>query len=310
MSPTEEKLLQYLNEAHAAETALTRVLQSQILMTPRGRYRSLLERHLRETRDHGHRLEQRMQELGHGSAPLQALVGLAESVVGQLVALGKTPLDLVRGSGGEEKVLKNAKDTCASEALEIATYTAIECLARDVGDEETARLAISIRVEEERMLDAVLREIPRLTGAVVAAQLGGRRPDGATDRDGPERGRPRGRLKAVRTDAADLPIADYEKLTAAEIVARLRELAQADLATVEDYERRHQDRSTVLDRISSMRTQEPWPGFDALTAGEIRPRLEDADQELANRLYEYERAHKNRSSVLEVAARERERTHV
>jgi hypothetical protein len=36
--------------------------------------------------------------------------GLVESVVGPALALGKTPLDLLRGSGGEEKVLKNAKD--------------------------------------------------------------------------------------------------------------------------------------------------------------------------------------------------------
>ena len=32
--------MQYLNEAHATEPALTRVLQSQIAMTPRGSYRT------------------------------------------------------------------------------------------------------------------------------------------------------------------------------------------------------------------------------------------------------------------------------
>lgn len=49
-----------------------------------------------------------------------------------------TPYRLVRGTGGEEKVLKNAKDACASEALEIATYTALERLAHFAGDERTA----------------------------------------------------------------------------------------------------------------------------------------------------------------------------
>jgi len=77
-----------------------------------------------------------------------------------VLALGKAPLDLIRGSGGEEKVLKNAKDTCATEAWEIATYTALERLARAAGDAETAELAMSIRGEEERMYDRVLREIP------------------------------------------------------------------------------------------------------------------------------------------------------
>ena len=32
----QQKIVQYLNEAHASEMALTRVLQSQIAMTPRG----------------------------------------------------------------------------------------------------------------------------------------------------------------------------------------------------------------------------------------------------------------------------------
>ena len=90
-----------------------------------------------------------------------------------MLALGKAPFDLLRGSGGEEKVLKNAKDACASESLEIATYTAIERLARSVGDDETAELAASIRADEEKMLERLLREIPKLTEAVVRADVKG-----------------------------------------------------------------------------------------------------------------------------------------
>ena len=36
----QQKVVQYLNEAHASEHALVRVLQSQIAMTPRGSYRN------------------------------------------------------------------------------------------------------------------------------------------------------------------------------------------------------------------------------------------------------------------------------
>ncbi len=173
MSQPTKKLLQYLNEAHASEVGLVRVLQSQIAMTPRSGYRTALEKHLRQTRDHAERLQTRMRELGQGANPLQAGIGIAESVIAQAVALGKTPLDLLRGSGGEEKVLKNAKDACATEALEIATYTALERLARSLGDETTARLAASIRADEEKMLERVLQEIPRLTEAVVGADVRG-----------------------------------------------------------------------------------------------------------------------------------------
>jgi ferritin-like metal-binding protein YciE len=57
---TQKKIVQYLNEAHATEAGLVRVLQSQIAITPRGDYRSALERHLRETRQHGARIERRL----------------------------------------------------------------------------------------------------------------------------------------------------------------------------------------------------------------------------------------------------------
>jgi ferritin-like metal-binding protein YciE len=173
MSTPNEKILQYLHEAHATETGLVRVLQSQIAVTPRGSYRNGLEKHLGETRSHAERLRARMRELGDGGGVVQAGIGLAETVAAQALALGKTPLDILRGHGGEEKVLKNAKDAAATEALEIATYTAIEQLATSVGDDETARLAASIRADEQRMLDKILKEIPKLTTAVVRADVRG-----------------------------------------------------------------------------------------------------------------------------------------
>src|ERR1700686_1291461 len=106
MDKAERKIMQYLGEAHATEQALTTVLQSQIAMTPKGSYRDGLESHLRETRNHAIRVQRRLDELGQGSSPIQVGVGLVQTVVGQALALGKTPLDLVRGSGGDEKVLK------------------------------------------------------------------------------------------------------------------------------------------------------------------------------------------------------------
>src|SRR5450755_3116497 len=142
-------------------------------MTPRRSYRGMLETHLGQTCDHAARVARRLKALDEGSNPLMAVVGFWGDVVGQALAFSKTPFDLLRGSGGEEKVLKNAKDACATEALEIATYTAIERLARSVGDDETADLAQRILDEEEKMLERVLREIPKLTDAVVRAEVKG-----------------------------------------------------------------------------------------------------------------------------------------
>ena len=154
MTKQQQKIVQYLSEAHASEQALTRQLQAQIAMTPRGRYRSGLETHLDQTRRHAERLEDRLRALGQGDNPLQMGLGVVQTVLGQVVALGKTPLDMVRGSGGEEKVLKNAKDSCAAEALEIATYTALAQLARTVGTARPSGLRSRSWARSRRCLTA------------------------------------------------------------------------------------------------------------------------------------------------------------
>ena len=326
------KIVQYLNEAHASEVGLVRVLQSQIAMTPRGDYRDALERHLRETREHARKLETRVRELDGGDSPVQAVVGVAETVIAQALALGKTPIDLLRGSGGEEKVLKNAKDAAATEALEIATYTAIERLATGVGDDRTAKLATSIRADEQRMLDRILALIPALTDAVAAADLRGEgtykvTETGAADaarstgrkaarttrrtaksaargtanraRTAPGAARAEGAAKGAVAGEQDLPIARYDALTAEEIGGRLPGLSQVDLGKIEAYERKGQSRATILDRIATLRASEPWGGYDAQNVAEIRSRLERAPEDQAKSVREYERAHKDRAGVLE-----------
>ena len=52
------------------------------------------------------------------------------------------------------------------------------------------------------------------------------------------------------------------------------------------------------------RTGEPWAGYDAQTADQIRERLADADDDLARAVRDYEGAHKKRAGVLDAARRE------
>ena len=318
MTSSKQKVLQYLNEAHATELSLTRVLQSQIAMTPRGSYRSALESHLVETHDHADRVARRLDALGNGQNPVLAAVGFAGGALGQLLALGKTPFDLLRGSGGEEKVLKNAKDASATEAFEIATYTALERLASSVGDEETSKLAASILADEEKMLERVMREIPKLTDAVVRADVDGNpsydlattgageatRKVARNARKVPGVAQAEGEIKGAVASEDDLAIARYDSLTADEITSRLPGLSQIDLAKVDAYERREQNRTTVLNRIGTLRGDEPWAGYDELTVAEIRTALSAGDDDRAEQVERYERAHKNRAGVLSATERE------
>jgi ferritin-like metal-binding protein YciE len=267
---SERLLIQYLNEALAMERALVTTLTAHIAMTPRGEYRRLLERHLRETRGHAAALETRLDAPQHSSL-LGDTIGLAESLVGQVLTLAKGPLDLLRGHGQAEKLLKNAKDECATEALEIATYDAIEAVAADLGDSETAALAAGHRDDEERMLADLRRLIPQLAGATVED----------------------------RTDP--LPIAGYDDLNAGQIVARLSELSQADLARTVGYERAHRNRRTIVERAEALTADPPWEGYDEAGTQEILGRLDGAS---AGTVRDYESRHRRRVSVLEAAQRE------
>jgi ferritin-like metal-binding protein YciE len=331
-----QKIVQYLNEAHGSELALVRQLQAQIAMTPRGQYRDGLETHLQETRRHAERVESRLAELGQGNNPLQVGLGALESLIGQALALTKTPLDLVRGSGGEEKVLKNAKDSCAAEALEIATYTALARLARTAGDAKTERLAKSILGDEQKMLDRLLKEIPRLTDAVAQAEFDGERSydvteTGAADavrdvsrtakrsarqgagqakrsarqaRKVPGVARAEGTVKGAVASESDLAIANYDSLSAEEIQDKLSELSQIDLAKVNAYERKNQNRSTITSRIDSLQADEPWPGYDELGVDDVRSVLSEGDETRVKAVRSYERKHKNRAGVIQATERE------
>ncbi len=337
MSNQQQKIVQYLNEAHGSEQALTRQLQAQIAMTPKGRYRNGLETHLDQTRRHAERLEDRLRELGQGNNnPLQVGLGAVQSVLGQAVALTKTPFDLVRGTSGEEKVLKNAKDSCAAEALEIATYTALARLARTTGDSETERLAKSIMGDEQKMLDRLLKEIPRLTDAVAEAEFDGEgsydvTETGAADtlrevggtakrtarqgagqakrtarqaRKVPGVARAEGTVKGAAASESDLAISNYDSLSADEVQDKLAELSQIELAKVNAYERKNQNRSTVTSRIDSLQGDEPWPGYDELAVEEVRAVLSEGDDTRIKAVRSYERKHKNRAGVLQATERE------
>lgn len=189
-------VIQYLNEALGIERALVTTLRAHIAMTPAGAYRDVLERHVGETQEHATALERRLGELGAGGGLIATGTGLAQTLVGQGLALSKGPVDLLRGKSGEEKLLKNAKDECATEALEIATYEAIEALAQSVGDEKTAALAVSHREQEERMLSDLRGLIPSLTRAAVRSLAAGQSSYDATSTGAAELLR-RARDKAV-----------------------------------------------------------------------------------------------------------------
>src|SRR6478609_3919710 len=164
LNERDTKLVQYLSEAYGKERELEAALGAHIAMTVKGPYKKRLQQHLKETKSHARQVERRIKQLGGGTQTLQGTAG-------KLTAVAKGPLHMVRGSGEQEKMLKNAKTEYFNEHEEIATYLAIETLAERVKDSETAKLARAIRREEERMAGFLQGQIKSLTGAVARADI-------------------------------------------------------------------------------------------------------------------------------------------
>jgi ferritin-like metal-binding protein YciE len=164
LNERDAKLVQYLSEAYGKERELETALQTHIAMTLKSPYKKRLEQHLKETKAHAKQVERRIKQLGGGGQTLQ-------STVGKLTAAAKGPLHAIRGDGAAERMLKNAKTEYFNEHEEIATYLAIENLAERVRDSETAKLARTIRREEERMAKFLQGQIKALTGGVAKEDI-------------------------------------------------------------------------------------------------------------------------------------------
>jgi len=144
-------------------------------MTPRADYKKRLRDHLKETKAHARLVARRIKALG-GEAETVSLPGPeavvkgatgAKAAVQRAAAVVQGPLHAVRGTGQQERMLKNARTEYHDEAEEIATYRVIEALAKAVGDKETAKLARDIGREEKKMSDFLVGIIDQLALDVV-----------------------------------------------------------------------------------------------------------------------------------------------
>ncbi|MCX9193778.1 hypothetical protein C3Y87_20840 [Carbonactinospora thermoautotrophica] len=324
MTTARDKVVQYLQETRAAEYTLIDLLAVHIAITPKSDYRQMLESQLQRSRERGRRLSKRLEELGEHRTLRYISFGVARVVGGQAVALAAVSLQLLRGPGGEEKLLKNARDACAAAALLVADYRALEQVAHTVGDKATAKLAAELRGETEQMLSECFDALDELAEGVISAEVKGQ-PVYRISRIGavqmlrlPQlreniyrlsheaadavRQARRGvmRLEAETRTAAEAepPIPDYDALPIDEIRDRLPQLSQAELATIEAYERKTRNRASILKAVDNLRGNEPWPGYDEMNVTEIRSRLREANPDKIREVLDYERRHKNRSTIL------------
>jgi ferritin-like metal-binding protein YciE len=144
MGQLQEQLVKHIDEAHAMEQNVLRMLDGMIATTDDPEILDALEHHKMQTQGHVDRMAARLEAQSASPSAVKQLGGV-------LGALAKMPLDLVRG----EKAGRNARDAYATEHMEIASYELLRRIAQKAGDEETATAAQEIIVEEKAMANLI-----------------------------------------------------------------------------------------------------------------------------------------------------------
>lgn len=176
LNARDAKLVQFLNEAHAKEAELEADLTAHISLTQKAPYKKRLQQHLKETRDHKRKVASRIKQLGGQASSGVRAPGVPVAVgelAGKGIAAVKGQVGVARAALTEqaETHLRNAREELREEYVEIGTYTAIEALAKEVGDKDTAKLARDIRRDEQKTADYLERLIPQLVKDVVKAEI-------------------------------------------------------------------------------------------------------------------------------------------
>jgi ferritin-like metal-binding protein YciE len=139
-----EQLIKHIDEAHAMEQNVLRMLDGMISTTDDPEILRELEHHKIETEGHAERMKQRLD--AHGATP-----SMMKQAGGILGALAKMPLDMVRG----EKAGRNARDGFATEHMEIASYELLKRIAERASDAETVAACDEIIAQEQAMADTI-----------------------------------------------------------------------------------------------------------------------------------------------------------
>ena len=139
-----EKLVDYIEDAHAMEQSVSRSLDSMISTTDDPEIRSMLEHHKEETTRHEQLLRERLDALRAGTSTRKE----AQTVAGALL----------KGIGDQartDKPGKNARDAYVTEHMEVAAYQLLERLAVRAGDQQTAEVARRNCADDEAMAQKI-----------------------------------------------------------------------------------------------------------------------------------------------------------
>jgi ferritin-like metal-binding protein YciE len=155
-----ERLVRYLQDAHAAEVGVKEMLESFLNDSEDTSIRSMLQEHIVTTESQADRLEQRLSAYDESPSGGKGFFNSLMAKMGELM----------HGAHDEyDKVTQNVIKAYATEHLEIGMYESLYHYATSVGDDETAMLARQIQQEEQRTAERLFPMIQECAMATVSA---------------------------------------------------------------------------------------------------------------------------------------------
>ena len=153
MATKDDRLIQWLRDAHAMEQQAETMLKAQESRLEN--YPELQQRirqHVSETQSQARRLEECIGRLGSDTSSMK-------DAAGKMTAM-------MQGLGGVfagDEVVKGAMAGYTFEHFEISSYTALAAAAEAAGDSQTASLCRDILKEEQAMADWLSEHLPGVT---------------------------------------------------------------------------------------------------------------------------------------------------
>ena len=135
-----ERLVRYLQDAHAAETGIEDILDGFINDTDDLNIRSIFQQNRLETQGQAARLESRLNALGEKPSGGKGFLNMLMAKLSEVM----------HGAHDEyDKNTQNLIKAYTSAHLERAMYESLIAYATVIGDQETATLARQIQAEDE-----------------------------------------------------------------------------------------------------------------------------------------------------------------
>ncbi len=155
---SKERLLRYLNDAHAAEEGGLAAMKDVAAEATNADLKAAVNEHLVVTQSQADRLKARILALGGDKVE-------GKSLVNSIIAKGSSLLNIFHDK--EDKQTQDAIKSYSLEHFEVGIYTSLKAYADSIGDVETAQLADTIMGEEKMAAERLLRVIPQLAASAV-----------------------------------------------------------------------------------------------------------------------------------------------